>query len=344
MYSFFVSEYISKYSRFDVVFFFYYIIILFYYLFVKYFVDKVGIDYIYKFIKLLFKVMVVLGFIQLAFGGVYFNTQARLPAVNIFFWNENEFSAVLGGCILLFYLGEKGKIKFLWIAAASYLILHNGARLVLLSIILFFLTEILLKIPIFKKGYIGFGILFGVVILVFLGIKDVELGPGLSLQEVLLYPLNQIANLEPVYNVGSINNRLNAVIYGVIELKRSYFLGIGPGNSIPMMVENIVPGTEKFTAYSMHNFIFQIITELGILGMTYLIWLTFVVIKAIKSNDVFPLGTKVVFYISLCLCITLLSGPHSNYFFQFIFFYSIFFFRDYEEKGHIKVEKKIAVY
>jgi hypothetical protein len=282
---------------------------------------------VYNFLTLLFKAMIVLGFIQLIFGGQYPNTPIRAGEIIIFFPNGNEYAAVLAGFMPLYFLREKGYKKFFWIASTIFFVVYNDARLSLIAVSFFFLAYGLMKLPIMRFGKLGLILAVTAVFSIALIVKDHEIFGGLILNDLLFKPLIHIFTLTPVEHIGSINSRLNAVIFGTQELIGSYFWGIGLGNSHLMMAEHIVESNEGGVAHSMHNFVYQIITELGWLGAIYLISIYNIVKISIKENTKYNHGVIWMYYVFMTLNITLLSGPFSNYFFLFIFFYSIFHFR-----------------
>ena len=329
-YSIFVSVYMSRYGSFDIVFIFYYIIILFFFIYVDYVNEIVGTATVYKFLKYLFFTFLILAYIQLFFGGQYPNTIDRKFAVNIFFWNENEFSATLGILLLIFFLKEKKTVlTYLIMLLAFHLILYNGARLVIMAIAIFMFGYYYFKIPVFRVKYFGVITLICTLFFILLYTKNITVFEGTTVKDLVFYPFEHLINLDPVINIGSINGRLNAIIFGTMELKDSFFLGIGPGNSLKMMYSK-VPSEQLggMATYSMHNFVYQIITEIGILGLIFLFFLVRYIIKNIKKNEVYPKMIIVFFYISFTIIISILSGAFANYFCIFAFYYSIHFFRD----------------
>lgn len=327
IYNFFVSSFVSRFNEFSYVFYFYSVILLFWYYFTKYTVEVATPLRVYNFLTLLFKAMIVLGFIQLIFGGQYPNTPIRAGEIIIFFPNGNEYAAVLAGFMPLYFLREKGYKKFFWIASTIFFVVYNDARLSLIAVSFFFLAYGLMKLPIMRFGKLGLILAVTAVFSIALIVKDHEIFGGLILNDLLFKPLIHIFTLTPVEHIGSINSRLNAVIFGTQELIGSYFWGIGLGNSHLMMAEHIVESNEGGVAHSMHNFVYQIITELGWLGAIYLISIYNIVKISIKENTKYNHGVIWMYYVFMTLNITLLSGPFSNYFFLFIFFYSIFHFR-----------------
>ena len=67
--------------------------------------------------------------IQFFFGGVYFNTQNRLPEVNIYFNNGNELGLALSSFVPLYFFLERGRFKkIVVISLIIFLSWHNHAR------------------------------------------------------------------------------------------------------------------------------------------------------------------------------------------------------------------------
>ncbi|TMU55054.1 hypothetical protein [Flagellimonas algicola] len=264
--------------------------------------------------------------VQFLFGGVYFNTISRLPAVHIFFWTENEFSAILAIFVPLYFLKEKSLVKFLWIGLAVFLIVYNDAKLAFLSLIVFFGGYGLMALKIFNLKYLGFIVLglIGVFGLYFF--RNYSVNGVYTIEYIISRLINNLIAQEPLEHLGTFNARSNAVILGVKEFVNSYFIGIGPGNSLKMMAEIVVPGTEEFTALSMHNFTLQLVTEMGLfgLGMHYIF---FRKVEQAAFQSKYSLNMVFVFFVSCVISITLLSGAWANYFYLFILVYSIDFFK-----------------
>ncbi|MBU2948249.1 hypothetical protein [Zobellia uliginosa] len=320
-----IVSFLSRFHNFSIVFNLYYLAVFVYYFYYKEILRICGPERIYSYLSFLFKSLLVLGLIQYFFGGVYFNTISRLPAVHIFFWTENEYSSVLAIFVPLFFLKEKGFFKYLWILAAVYLIAFDDAKLAVLSIIVFFGGYFLIKFKLFKIRYLGFLVLgtLGVATLFFL--REYSIQGKYTIGYFVSRLVGNTILLEPLEHIGTFNSRSNAVILGVKEFLHSYMLGIGPGNSLIMMDEIVVPGTEEYTALSMHNFIMQLITEMGIFGIGMLA-IFYIKVKQAGVRSEYPMNLVLVFYISAVISITLLSGPWSNYFYLFILIYSIDFF------------------
>ena len=249
-----VVSYVGKYHSFSIIFNLYYITVFFFYFYCEEVVRSCKPESIYTLLVYIYKTMIVLAYLQLLFGGVYFNTQDRLPAVNIFFWNENELSAVIAIFSPLFFLKSKSMFKYFWLIAAVYMILHNDAKLALLSLIVFFGGYLVIKFKIFKIRYIGF-IFLGVLSLILLFfLREYSIQGKFTIEYFLSRLVNGVWTQQPLEHIGTFNSRSNAIILGVRDFVNSYFLGIGPGNSLLMIDEIVVPGNEKYSALSMHNF------------------------------------------------------------------------------------------
>ncbi|HET8737391.1 MAG TPA: O-antigen ligase family protein [Pricia sp.] len=321
-----LASYVSRFHTFNLVFNLYYITIFFFYFYYKEILRICGAHYIYSYLSFLFKTLVILGLIQYLFGGIYINTP-ETQAVNIFFWTENEFSAVLAIFVPLFFLKEKHFAKYLWIFGAVFLIVFNDAKLALLSLIVFFGGYFLIKFKLFRMRYLGFLVLgvLGIATLYFA--REYSIQGKYTIEYFISRLAENIITQEPLEHIGTFNARSNAVILGIKELLNSYLLGIGPGNSDIMIDEIVVPGTEEYTALSMHNFTLQIVTEMGLFGFGMLA-VFYMKVKQASEQSTYPMNLVFIFFISCIISITLLSGAWSNYFYLFILIYSIDFFKN----------------
>jgi len=318
-------SYLSRFHTFNIVFSLYYITVFFFFFYYREVVRICGKQNLYTALSWLFKALIVLGFLQLVFGGIYLNTQNRLPAVNIFFWNENEFSSVLAIFSPLFFLKEKTYLKYVWLGASLYLMAFNDAKLAVLSVIIFFGGYVIMKIKLFRIRYLGFGLLGIFTILLLFFIREYTIQGKYTIEYFLERLGSNLWLLEPLEHIGTFNARSNSIIVGAKETINSFFLGIGPGNSLTMMQELVIPGTEKYTALSMHNFTLQIVVEMGFFGIATLTAF-FLKIKRAALASMYPANLVYLFFISCLVSITLLSGAWSNYFYLFILFYAIDFF------------------
>jgi O-antigen ligase len=216
-------------------------------------------------------------------------------------------------------------VKYLWIFAAIYLIVFNDAKLAFLSLIVFFGGYFLLKFKLFKIRYLGFLVLgiLGVATLYFA--REYSIQGKYTIEYFISRLVDNIISQQPLEHIGTFNARSNAVILGIKELLNSYLLGIGPGNSDIMIDEIVVPGTEEYTALSMHNFTLQIVTEMGLFGLGMLA-VFYLKVKQAGIKSKYPMNLVLIFFISCVISITLLSGAWSNYFYLFILIYSVDFF------------------
>ncbi len=313
-------------GTFNINFNLYYITVFFFYFYYKEALKACNPENLYLILTFVFKAIIILSFVQVFFGGVYINTQDRLPAVNIFFWNENELSSVLAIFSPLFFLKTKNIFKYVWLSAAIYLMAYNDAKLAILSLIVFFGGYFIVKIELFKIKYIGFVFMGVMALLVLFFFREYSIQGKYTIEYFTSRLVENLWLQEPLEHIGTFNSRSNAVILGVKEFFRSYLLGIGPGNSLTMMKEIVVPGTERYAALSMHNFTLQLVTEMGLFGLG-MIGLFFLKIKQAANMSKYPTNLVFIFFISCVISITLLSGAWSNYFYLFILFYAVDFFK-----------------
>ena len=314
-----IASYVSRFHAFNINFNLYYITVFFFYFYYKEALKACNPENLYLILTFVFKAIIILSFVQVFFGGVYINTQDRLPAVNIFFWNENELSSVLAIFSPLFFLKTKNIFKYVWLSAAIYLMAYNDAKLAILSLIVFFGGYFIVKIELFKIKYIGFVFMGVMALLVLFFFREYSIQGKYTIEYFTSRLVENLWLQEPLEHIGTFNSRSNAVILGVKEFFRSYLLGIGPGNSLTMMKEIVVPGTERYAALSMHNFTLQLVTEMGLFGLG-MIGLFFLKIKQAANMSKYPTNLVFIFFISCVISITLLSGAWSNYFYLFILY------------------------
>ena len=270
-----IASFVSRFHVFNIDFNLYYITVFFFYFYYKEALRACNPQNLYTILTLVFKVIIILSFVQIFFG---------------------------------------------------YLMAYNDAKLAILSLIVFFGGYFIIKIQLFKIRYIGF-IFIGIIgLLVLFLFREYSIQGKYTIEYFSSRLLKHLWLQEPLEHIGTFNSRSNAVILGVKEFFRSYLLGIGPGNSLTMMKEIVVPGTERYSALSMHNFTLQLVTEMGLFGLG-MIGLFFLKIKQAAHMSRYPANLVFIFFISCLISITLLSGAWSNYFYLFILFYAVDFFK-----------------
>lgn len=101
---------------------------------------------------------------------------------------------------------------------------------------------------------------------------------GRSLQTMITEPLKKIFSFSPPKYGDSITYRTAAIIYGLIGLRSTGFLGLGLGNA-PWYIEHFG------LASSMHNISIQFLVEFGIVGIAIFVYIVVRVIKKYIKND-----------------------------------------------------------
>lgn len=257
------------------------------------------------------------------------------PGVNVFMSNENELAEPLC-CMLIIYLFKvlfQRKWQYLLIAVNILFFTYiNDAKMCLIGATvgicllgLFYLyTVIRKKSEKAGKVYaIGVPTLFvvGLMLLIIVNPSFKFRDYSISVDELVFDNIRRIIMLDLIEGSGgSMMDRTNAIIYGLMELRRSKFFGIGWGNSVTMLA---MPEFHLATAKSMHNIIMQFLVEFGFLAIFvyYKIvrWLISAV-KRINENHFFI--AKIVFAASFIFFSSQSSvGILSNYYTWIVVFY-----------------------
>ncbi|MEI2275632.1 O-antigen ligase family protein [Sphingobacterium sp. ML3W] len=317
----------NRFQDFDIVFTLHYILVPFCFIIMNYFIDKVGLDYLYNFFKKFHYVMLVLAFIQFFAGGVYPNTQNRAPMVNIFFWNENEFVTVLAIFIPLYFLIEKETlIKYLVIFCSLFFIVYSDARLLIIGLVLFFGIYYSSKLPFYKYKMLWILSMFLLILILTPYLANKKIFDDYTFFDLFADTIRRIFTLDDYEGIGSVISRVNAYIWGQIDLYKTYLFGIGPSNSFIIMKEHTPVGLEAYSPKSFHNIILQMIVEIGFLGIFLFLMLVRMIRNTVKGSP-FRHSIVIGYYIAAFIFSTILSGAFSNYPFIFIIAFSLTMFK-----------------
>ena len=271
-------------------------------------ISIINSDLIYKFLRFLFYIVLLLAVIEIYTSFHLPNTNYRPHEVVAFFWNGNESSAFIASTSIVLYLKERKRmLPMVYLIIGFAFSYYNSARLTMAATLIFLLyvsfkkltTRLHSHVPQRPVMYIS---LFSLLFLLFIYAPE----------EFITFLSTIVFNMftgDVFYNVGSIFNRINALTLGFYEFLCSFGLGIGPGNSRIFMEEIIVPGTEKFTAYSMHNALAQFLVEYGYFA---------ILLMGLLYNRFKIVGVKLGFFHYLMILLAFIissitSGFHSNF-------------------------------
>lgn len=276
------------------------------------------LDYFTIFTIILFILQYIFGF---QFPNTSINNESGL-GTSLFYWTENELGMSLA-IMIPFYLVrlfQNNKwgdlVKIILIITIMYM---NDNKVAMIGVVISMVSYLLIiriqknKMKIFylfrMLAYIS--ILFLILFFWNPSISFARL--EIDLNTLMFDPIIRILTLDPYKLSGSITDRADAVIYGLIELKKSYLLGIGLGNSIEMLK---MSEYSLDSAKSMHNFIMQMIVELGILGLILISYIFMRVIRGVTKKNVTDIDIiRAVFFIGfIFISIQSSSGIFSNYF------------------------------
>ena len=279
---------------------------------------------IFNFLNIVILITIVLYFIQLF---VSFDWPNVVKGSNsTYFWNENEMGCVLGAMAMLYFYDfkiSKSLMQFIKVIVILLILFLADAKLSLIGVIVGIVIYLCL-VPILKKKnkkiYLSIFFLVVVITVIFIVFLDFDIkfrDYKISINELLFEPIFRIIMLNPYHSAGSIYDRTDAIIYGLISLKNSGFIGIGLGNSISMLQQNMY---SLATAQSMHNFLLQFIVESGILAILIVVFIlkklfNKIVSTSVKEIDIFKFSYAISF---ILLSSQSSSGIFSNYGFWLI--------------------------
>jgi teichuronic acid biosynthesis protein TuaE len=286
----------------------------------------------YNFLKFFAIFSIIIAILELIFNFRLPNTAIYFDgSVSAFNWNQNELGTALIAFVPLLLVFEQSKtFKMTLIFIFIFIFFINDSKLTLIGLIVglffYFLKNYILDLNKFIKVIFVLLVPFTISILIVLPYDQIIIpfkNYNISLDGLLIEPLKKIINLEPFPDFGaSIQTRANAIIYGVIELKNSYFLGIGSGNSLLMLGK---PEYSLKSAKSMHNLPIQLIVEHGIIILFLFIAIFINFVKLLYKQNLSKV--KFILFISIpTIFIGSMSssvGIFSNYFFLSSLFFII---------------------
>lgn len=324
LYGVFTSIFMSRFETFNVVYFLHYSTLIFLGLLTFAFIKRFGAQALYNHLRWVYIIMIVLAILQFLLAFELPSTYYR-GTLNIYYWVENDFTTALASFIP-FLLVAPNKKKMNWILAflGTLIIIYNSSRIALLSILFFIIFKSLNRF-----SWVGYVISAIVVIALLFIFRDYKLESN-TLYQLLVDPFSHIFTLTPYTQFGSIYDRTNALIFGVMELINSWGFGVGPGNGTLLFEQ---PEYFLRTAQSMHNFVAQIIVEYGWL---MLIALTYFLLKSYNFRRRLNIRIKddrllYIYVVTMILAsLTQSEGLFSNYYFFVSVFTSIAYFGNKE--------------
>lgn len=278
LYSFFVSFIFYQHISWDQNVFILYdfiLLVLILYLNIK---DKNFDSHFFSFLNLVAVVTLFAAVMQYytGYNVPYIETSIGQP-VGVYLSNGNELSSALC-CMFIIYIYlviQKKQYKYL---LHSLLILFigfiNDAKLSLMGAVVAMGILFVYKLNtsgllrrIKGKTFFIIMVLTVIVMIVALYLINPSLKVrdyDISLRELIFDAVFSILRGKELNVVGSIHDRTSAIIYGMRELKNTFFFGIGAGNSIIMLQ---MPQYYLPYAKSMHNILFQFLTEFGFIAI-----------------------------------------------------------------------------
>lgn len=307
------------------------LLILILYLYIK---DSNFDSHFFQFLNIVVVVTLLAAVMQYYTGyNVPYVETSRGQPVGVYLSNGNELSSALC-CMFIIYIYlviQKKQYKYL---LHSFLILFiayiNDAKLSLMGA---FIAMVILFIyhlntngffkKLSSKSFLKMMVFFVIIMIAALYLINPSLKVrdyNISLRELIFDAVFSILQGKELNVIGSIHDRTSAIIYGMCELKNTFFFGIGAGNSIVMLQ---MPQYSLPYAKSMHNILFQFLAEFGFVAITAYIILFRKVIDwfvSIKKSGVYLL--KGAFCVGFIFISSQSSvGILSNYYTILVLFY-----------------------
>lgn len=254
-------------------------------------------------------------------------------SIRAFYWNQNDLAVVI--CIIAWIClaydkyRQSTKIAVIFITLAILFINDSKAALISFCIVtlpvFYFLRKNRNRIKIPKSVWYFVGMCFFIPITItFLEMRTTEIqftNQSYTLEELLIKPVIGILTLQASGEEwGSINNRMDASIFVIIEYLRSYGLGLGAGGTWLVLT---LPQYQLAGAQSPHNALLQFLADFGfpiLFGYLYLfIW-------AIRRFDIAKIDEKTRLQVIAIFSFPLLGLSQSGAIVTNYFFWSVIYF------------------
>lgn len=252
------------------------LLVIILYLYIK---DKDFDCHFFSFLNIVTMVTLLAAVIQYYTGYdvPYIETSIGQP-VGVYLSNGNELSSALC-CMFIIYMYlviQKKQYKYLLHSLLILFIAYiNDAKLSLMGAIIAMAILFVYRLNtdgflrrLKSKSFLKIIVLIIILIIVVLYLINPSLKVRdyyISLRELIFDAVFSILQGKELNVVGSIHDRTSAIIYGMRELKNTFFFGIGAGNSIVMLQ---MPQYYLPYAKSMHNILFQFLVEFGFIAIT----------------------------------------------------------------------------
>ena len=204
--------------------------------------------------------------------------------VRAFYWNQNDLAVVL--CVQCWFVLAwdrfRGTPRNAVVAITVVVLFYNDSKAALLSLLFVSLPVYWMLKSSARTRIAGsvWAVVFGAIVtvgvigIIQLSSVDIQFANDTyTFEDLLIRPITGILSLEATGEEwGSLNNRMDAAIFVIIEYVRSYGLGLGAGGSwlVLSMPQYVLGG-----AQSPHNALLQFTVDFGypvLLGYSWLIW------------------------------------------------------------------------
>ncbi|WP_156464181.1 hypothetical protein [Devosia sp. Leaf420] len=177
-----------------------------------------------------------------------------------YFYTPNDLALFLSAYLILVLFGEKPLASKVVIAFSVLLInVVNDARAALLVCVIAPFTAMAMPFLVRRFAYPVLVFVAGGVFLAGAGLAGAVFF-SIDDAESALEAFGRVTNLDPFLLPGSVFNRTDALIFNLIEMGKSWWLGMGPGGTVHVLT---MPQYDAMTAQSLHNAIAELVFDLG---------------------------------------------------------------------------------
>ena len=214
-------------------------------------------------------------FIELFIGSYYPNLyvdETDESSLRAFYWNQNDLAVVL--CVVawicLAFDRFKGQVRNIVVVLTLLILFYNDSKAALLSFVgisvpAFMSMRVVAKTRV-SRGvwFVLFGSLGVLAVLVLMQVSTIDIqfaNDTYSIEDLLIRPITGILQLESSGEAwGSLNNRMDAAVFVIIEYINSLGFGLGAGGSWLVLT---LPQYELGGAQSPHNALLQFTVDFG---------------------------------------------------------------------------------
>lgn len=177
-----------------------------------------------------------------------------------YFYTPNDLALYLTAYLVVVLFGPKPTMAKIAIAGGVFLVnLTNDARAAMVVCLAAPLVWLIVPLLARRFAYPALVFLAGGGALAVSGLLAAATF-GIDDAASAVEGVERVITLNPFMTPGSIFNRIDALIFNLIEMNHSWWLGLGPGGTVYVLT---MPQYDAMTAQSLHNAVVELAFDLG---------------------------------------------------------------------------------